>query len=511
MVYLYNFALLKNYNMTGKNIRLLIFLIIAVFVISIGGCKKDKKIDDPIIENNDSVNIASEIDQFIWYNMNLYYLWYKNVPNLADNRFATTSALLAFLKTYSSHDDLFESLLYQPGTIDKWSWIVDDYVALENSFQGVSLSMGFEYGLVRYGNEGVFGYVQYVVPGTPAAIAGIKRGDIFIAIDSQNLNMSNYRTLLFDRNAFAISFANIINNVITPNNHTVSLTAVEVHENPIHYTKLIESSGRKVGYMVYNAFRSNYDNDLNTAFGVFKNAGIQDLILDFRYNGGGSVQTAAYLASMIYRADSTKVFALTQYNDKLDDYFRGKYGSDYFKTRFEAGIAQESGPDKPINSLNLNRVYIITTGGSASASELVINGLDPYMEVILVGENTHGKNVGSFTIKDYDNNGNINPNHKWALQPITLKIANSNGVSDFVNGFSPDIEAEEDIANLLPFGDVNEPMLKAALNAINGVPQTKSYSPSIFKKVADSKSFKPHSKEMYFEGDILPPNILKKK
>jgi len=80
-----------------------------------------------------------------------------------------------------------------------------------------------------------------------------------------------------------------------------------------------------------------------------------------------------------------------------------------------------------------------------------------------------------------------------------------------VNGFSPDFEAEEDIANLLPFGDVNEPMLKAALNAINGVPQTKSYSPSIFKKVADSKDFKPHSKEMYFEGDILPPNILKKK
>lgn len=496
--------------MTGKNIRLLIFVIIAAFVISIGGCKKDNKIVDPIIDN-DSITVASEIDQFIWYNMNLYYLWYKNVPNLADNRFATTSALLTFLKTFSSHDDLFESLLYQPGTIDKWSWIVDDYVALENSFQGVSLSMGFEYGLVRYGTDLVLGYVQYVIPGTPAEAAGIKRGDIFTKIDSQQLNLSNYRTLLFDRSAYDISFADIINNVVTPNNRTVSLTAVEVHENPIHYTKVIESAGRKIGYMVYNGFMSNYDNDLNTAFGVFKNTGIQDLILDFRYNGGGSVQTATYLASMIYEANPTKVFALTQYNDKLEDYFRGEYGAEYFKTRFEAGIAQESGADVPINSLNLNRVYIITTGGSASASELVINGLDPYMEVNLVGENTHGKYVGSFTIKDYDNNGNINPNHKWALQPITLKIANSNGVSDFVNGFSPDFAAEEDIAHLLPFGDDNEPMLKAALNAINGVPQTKSYSPSIFKKVADSKDFKPHSKEMYFEGELLPPNILKKK
>lgn len=498
--------------MTGKNIRLLVFVILAAFVISIGGCKKDKKIVEPIVENNDSITVASEIDQFIWYNMNLYYLWYKNVPNLADNRFATTSALLAYLKTFGSHDELFESLLYQPGTIDKWSWIVDDYVALENSFQGVSLSMGFEYGLVKYSNSnGVFGYVQYVVPGTPAASAGIKRGDLFVAIDSQDLDINNYATLLFDRESFSISFANYNNGTIVPNNHTVFLTAVEVHENPIHYTKVIESAGRKIGYMVYNAFRSNYDNDLNNAIGEFKNAGIQDLILDFRYNGGGSVLTATYLASMIYEANPTKVFALTQYNDKLEDYFRSEYGSDYFKTRFEAGIAQESGADVPINSLNLNRVYIITTGGSASASELVINGLDPYMEVNLVGENTHGKYVGSFTIKDYDNDGNINPNHKWALQPITLKIANSNGVSDFVNGFTPDVLAEEDIVQLLPFGDENEPMLKAALNAINGVPQTKSYSPSIFKKVADSKDLKPHSKEMYFEGDLMPTNILKKK
>lgn len=493
--------------MTGKNIRLLILVIIAAFLISIGGCKKDKNLVD---------DTASEINEFIWNNMNLYYLWYKDVPNLKDNR-SNTTELKTFLNTYSNrHEDLFNDLLYQKGTIDKWSWIVDDYVALENSFQGVTLSMGFEYGLVRYGTDLVLGYVQYVIPGTPAEAAGIKRGDIFFKIDSQQLNMSNYRTLLFDRSAYDISFADIINDVVTPNNRTVSLTAVEVHENPIHYTKVIESAGRKIGYMVYNAFRSNYDNDLNTAIGEFKSAGIQDLILDFRYNGGGSVLTATYLASMIYEANPTKVFALTQYNDKLEDYFRGEYGAEYFKTRFEAGIAQESGADVPINSLNLNRVYIITTEGSASASELVINGLNPYMEVNIVGETTHGKYVGSFTIKDenWDESKQewiVNPDHKWALQPITLKIANSNGVSDFVNGFSPDFAAEEDIAHLLPFGDANEPMLKAALNAINGVPQTKSYSLSIFKKVADSKDFKPHSKEMYFEGELLPPNILKKK
>ena len=491
--------------MVKKNVSLILLAIIAALMFSLGGCKKDKKEVDPIIDNNDTIAVASEIDQFIWYNMNLYYLWYKNVPNLTDNRFATTDDLYTFLNTYSSHDALFEDLLYQKDVIDKWSWIVDDYVALENSFQGITLSMGMEYGLYKYSStDGVYGVIEYVVPNTPAEIGGIERGEIFTAIDGENLDINNYQTLL-SKEAYTISFADIIDHSVTPNGKSVSLTAVEIHESPIHFTKIIESQGRKIGYLVYNAFTSSYNLDMNDVFGEFKSAGIQDLILDFRYNGGGSVLTATYLASMIYENNPGKIFAITQYNDKLEDYFRAEYGSDYFNTRFASGIAQESGSSIPINSLNLNRVYIITTGGSASASELIINGLDPYMEVNLVGETTHGKYVGSFTIKDYDNDGNINPNHKWALQPITLKIANKNGVSDFVNGFSPDYPAEEDIAQLLPFGDENEPMLKAAINAINGIPQTKSYVPGLFEKVADSKDFKPHAKEMYFEGKIFRP------
>ena len=244
---------------------------------------------------------------------------------------------------------------------------------------------------------------------------------------------------------------------------------------------------------------------MNDAFGEFKNAGVQELILDFRYNGGGSILTSTYLASMIYGTYTNQIYCVTQYNDKLDEYFRNKYGAEYFNDRFESTIAgQDGAANVPINSLNLNRVYIITTSGSASASELVINGLKPSIDVVLVGENTHGKYVGSFTIKDYDDFGNLNPNHKWALQPITLKIANSLGVSDYVDGFAPNFYAEEDIANLLPFGDENEPMLKAALDAIAGVAQFKSYEPRMhYEKVADSKDLVPHKKEMYYEGNLL--------
>ncbi len=504
--------------MQKKNVRLLLMLVMAAVMISISGCKKEKKTvePDPVDPDPTEEVVASDIDKFIWNDMNLYYLWYKDVPDLADNRFANTQDFYTYLNTFNNdHSALFEDLLYQRDVVDKWSWIVDDYVELENSFQGISLSMGMEYGLYKYSNsDGVYGIIEYVVEDAPADLGGIKRGEIFTAIDGQDLDVSNYSSLLFDRDAFTISFASINNNTISPNGKTVSLTAVEVHENPIHYTDIIETGGRKVGYMVYNAFRSNYDNELNTAFGEFKNAGIQDLILDFRYNGGGSVQTATYLGSMIYDNDPDKLFAITQYNDKLELEFRDYYGADYFNTMFEAGIAQEFGADIPINTLNLNRVYIITTGGSASASELVINGLDPYIDVITVGEATHGKYVGSFTIKDSEWDGSkwvVNPSHTWALQPITLKIANSLGVSDFVNGFAPDYEVEEDIYNMLPFGDEDEQMLKAALNAINGIPQTKSLSSHQFEKIADSKDFKPHAKEMFINEELIRPDKLKKK
>lgn len=489
--------------MKQKYLRKLIMIMLSITLILVISCKKDKVIDpnddDPPLDTE-----ASDIDKFIWYNMNLYYLWYQNVPNLADNRFSTTNDLYTFLNTYSDHEDLFYDILHQYGTIDKWSWIVDDYVALENLFQGITTSTGMEYGLVKFSDsDNIFGYVQYVVPGSPADIAGIKRGDIFISIDSQTLNINNYRDLLYGRDAFEISFAD--NNFVL-NNITLSLTAVEVHENPIHHTKIIESEGKKIGYLLYNGFRSNYDLELNEVFGEFESAGIQELILDLRYNGGGSVQTATYLASMIYGTNATDIFSINQYNDKLEDHFEENYGPEYFNNRFKDAIAGADGvPDVLINSLNLSKVYIIATGGSASASELLINGLRPYMDVILIGESTHGKYVGSFTLKDYDNDGVLNTSHTWALQPITLKIANSEGVSDFVNGFAPTVAADEGYINLLPFGNQNEILLKAALDHINGIVTTKSWEPKSYRIVADSRDLAAHKKEMYLEGDFIIP------
>jgi len=156
--------------------------------------------------------------------------------------------------------------------------------------------------------------------------------------------------------------------------------------------------------------------------------------------------------------------------------------------------------ETPINTLSMTKLYVITSDNTASASELLINGLIPYMQVYNVGINTAGKYVASFTIQDWDANGVVNPNNKWAMQPIVVKIANSAGVSDFVDGLVPDYSLEEDIVNLLPFGDQNETLLKAVLNNIKGLPPTaitlKSQKLGL-KKVFDTRNISQFSKQMY--------------
>jgi carboxyl-terminal processing protease len=147
--------------------------------------------------------------------------------------------------------------------------------------------------------------------------------------------------------------------------------------------------------------------------------------------------------------------------------------------------------------LHLNQVYIITTGNTASASELVINCLRPYINVVTVGTTTVGKYVGSATIYDWNDSGVPNPKHKWAMQPIVLKTSNSLGVSDYVNGLAPTVEVEERISRLKPFGDLNEPLLRATINTIRGLPVKKSFAVPSMKIIADSKDIVPHGKEMY--------------
>lgn len=455
---------------------------------------------NPILSHSDSVNL--EINQFIWSGLHSYYLWVDSVSKLSANYFKNSEDTLnSFLLKYTDHEKLFNDLLYP--NLDRWSWIVDDYTVLENELQGITKSFGFEFGLSLYGganSDKVLGYVKYVNKNSPADIAGLKRGDLFLKVNGQYLTKSNYQSLLFNRDSYTLSLFYVSNNTLYFS-RDASLSAVEMQENPVFLDTTYTVNSRKVGYLVYNGFYPDFDIQLNNAFKKLKDFGIQDLILDLRYNGGGSIQSAIYLASMIYSTDNKKVFVTSKYNTALQSYLLGKYGSNFFIDHFTDTIARDSNHSSPtqINSLGLSKLYVITTGNTASASELIINGLKPYINVVVIGTNSVGKYVGSITLKDWNSNGDVNPNHKWAMQPIILKLANKDGVSDYKNGFTPNVNVQEDLSNLLTLGNPNEPLLKAAIFDLLGYSQQSAIlkSTSTFKDFADSKDFKPHGKEMY--------------
>jgi C-terminal processing protease CtpA/Prc len=262
------------------------------------------------------------------------------------------------------------------------------------------------------------------------------------------------------------------NGALASNGINVELTKEENFEtNPIQVSKSIilnndtEGYSGIIGYIMYNQFVADKSNELNKVFAEFKAEGISDLIIDLRYNGGGSVQNCVELASMITGQFTSEIFAEEQWNNKLIKYLRERFGKESLINRFTSQLST----GETISSLNLNRVFIITTSESASASELLINGLDSYIDVIHVGERTVGKNVGSITVYDYiDNEQTKNPEHTYAMQPIVLKIANNDGFADYSDGLLPDTDIEEDIKDLGILGDSNERMLKAVIDIITG-------------------------------------------
>jgi len=200
------------------------------------------------------------------------------------------------------------------------------------------------------------------------------------------------------------------------------------------------------------------------------------------------------------------IFLKAKWNDKYLQVLANR-GSDvrrFFKSKTPAGTS--------INTLGLNKVYILVTKSSASASELVINGLDPYMDVVLIGDTTRGKNEFSVTlVDDRDNDylytpsrvNKINKNNEWALQPLTGRNENSAGFSDYTTGFEPDIPLKEDLANLGVFGDPTEPLLAKALEQIVGQSAKRDFTVKMPIDVfIGSEMFTPIRDNMYV-NDLL--------
>ena len=410
------------------------------------------------------------IHEFIWTALNDYYLWQEEVPSLADEiKPIGSTRYRELIKPYPEPESFFESLKYEQ---DKYSLIRSNYEDIENSIKGIDANNGLKFILSRYGSgENILGVVTHILAESDAATKDIKRGDIFTSVDGQNLNLNNYRELLFGDNLnYTLNMADLNNNLLSPNGKNVSLTKTEnFQSNPIQISKIINTGASKIGYLMYNQFAEGFDDDLNNVFSSFKAEQINDLILDLRYNGGGLVRSAVNLAGMITGQFNGEIFAKYLWNKKLMTYFNTDL--ERFSSQLEINFSESLADGTPINSLNLSRVYIITSGRSASSSELVINGLSPYINVIQVGDNTYGKNVGGpAALYDYiDNDGTKHPNHTYAIYCMTFYSANSNDFYDYANGLAPqeELKLKEDLANMGTLGENSDPLLALTIQHIN--------------------------------------------
>ena len=461
--------------------------------------------------DNDETNDVPqnlEVQNFTWKGLNLYYLWQPEVPVLQDDNFKTQAALNAHLDDFDDPRELFETLLFErgtekkPGVTDRFSWFIEDYIAQENAFQGINETTGIELGLVRIGDsKNIFGYVRYVVPGSDAATNNIQRGDVFIGVNDMILTDTNYGSLLFGEDLdLTLNFANYNNGDPQLNGTSIALTKTLIGENPVHKQIVHEIDGKKIGYLMYNGFTSSYDQELNNAFADFKSQGVEELVLDLRYNGGGSVRTATYLASMITGQFTGELFAQERWNTKWMEYFQNNH-PEYILNNFVDSMENNTA----INSLNLSTIYILTSSRSASASELIINGLLPFIDVKMIGETTYGKYVGSVTVYDAPNysRDDANPNHKFAMQPIVLEMMNKLGENS-KNGFVPNIPLSENYGNLGALGDVSEPMLAKAIQLITSSSKVSSYGKASStymtqKTVSDSNELSPLGMNMFIE------------
>jgi carboxyl-terminal processing protease len=353
------------------------------------------------------------------------YYWYKNQGKPDDSA--------------DSMDAYFQSLLYKP--VDRYSSTQSTASATQFYQEGTRL--GYGYALAWADASKTVLKVSLVEPQSPMYAAGLRRGDEIVTIDGKNAqDVANGAVSPASAEGQPRSF--VVKNSAGVQ-RSFSVNSAVFNLSPVLLSKTLAvstpSGDKKVGYLAYNEFIEPGNAALGAAFNQFAVDGVSELVVDLRYNGGGSVSVSRGLASMVGGAAlAGKVFAAGKYNNKNS--------SKNFSFDFtSAGL-----PGATLN--NLNRVIFIGAGGTASASELLINGLKPFKEVRLIGDTTYGKPYGS---QPRDACGTT-------YNPIVAEFVNAQDIGGYSNGLAADCTVPDDLSKAL--GDPSEKRLAAAITYI---------------------------------------------
>jgi carboxyl-terminal processing protease len=400
--------------------------LVVIAGIGLFGCKKNK-------DKNANVDNDKRADSAMVFTRDIY-LWYNQIPSSFNARqYADPNALMEAIRPFS-----IETGFSTP--VDRFS-----FAMLKSEWDGISSGVSGDFGMNVFFLSADDLRVSYVERESPAGKAGIKRSWRMKQFNgNSNITTANADAIVkavYQSNSGTFVFARP-----TGSDTTITLQAASYKEHPLLLDSVYTTGSTKTGYFVFNSFLGDTNeikNEFVRVFNKFNTANVQDVIVDLRYNGGGYVSVQSLLANyLVPAAGNNGVMQTEQFNDK--------YTAINETTRYVKK-----------GTMNLNRLFVIVSQNTASASELLINSLKPYMNVQLIGPSrTHGKPVGFFPIPVFD----------WYIFPVSFRTVNKNGEGNYFNGFSLNYQIMDGLDK--PWGDTRENCLGSTLQFI----QTGSYA-----------------------------------
>ncbi len=375
--------------------------------------------DDPFDVSGPRSCEVEDQNEWVYWLMQEYYLWNDEVPELDPADFDSPTAVMK-----ASRSDL-----------DRWSRVNKKETSDAFYKQGKFLGLGYK----TKRNEDDDLVVTFVYDGSPAAAVGMRRGDRLEAVNGFSVSELDELSAWSDITGpnepgvpVKVEFASPSGGL-----EEVILLKSWIDIVTVPVTRVLDSDAGPVGYLSFMTFVEPSRAELDAAFAKFVDAGVGAVVIDLRYNSGGLLAVAKHMASLMAgKSNEGQVAYGVEYNGNLDDQ------------------DQVHRLDNLENSLELEHVVFLTTGRTASASELVINVLRPYVDVDVVGDTTHGKPVGSHSYDFCDR----------VIFPISFRVVNSVGVADYFDGIAPTCYAADDLSHQL--GDPREDSLATALQVI---------------------------------------------
>ena len=396
--------------------KIIIYLLL---LIVFGSCSKDSEFEPSFPKEMPNIGAYDEECRWVYAQMNHDYLWRKDMPDSLACDYTTDP--VTFFKSLLSSKDKFS------------------YSTHNSSYVGSSdfIKYGFEYQEYTDGNTN-FAQVLYVTS-PKLKKRGLKRGDFVQLYDDK------------------IILGVLGNNGFEPCD-TIESSSLFEQTSTVYLDSIYQIERKKVGYICYLQFDDK--KDLANVLKHFYEEQIDELVLDLRYNPGGLVSTCKYLSNSIVSENGYgEIFQQCTYNDILSREYFEATGSEKTINCFQTPNNGKSLPGSELYGLNLKRIFILTSKYSASASEALIIGLKPFMSVVVIGEQTYGKGVGSWTIR--------NNKYKYQLQPITMQYYNAKMETVTTDGIPVDYYVPDGYSTTKRnLGDVEEPLLKTALDLI---------------------------------------------